>query len=107
MTRFRDALRICELLFVRDAHPADADTLYIHDLALLPSAFGGGHARIIIDRLTKAARDAGFARLALVAVNASTPFWATRGFAPAAESDVMRAKLATYGDDARYMARKL
>lgn len=89
-----------------DALPDDAEVMYLHDLALHPEARGGGHARPVIEGLADQARDDGWPELALVAVNDAAPFWARHGFV-VHETPTMAAKLASYGDDARYMLRTL
>ena len=86
--------------------PAEADTLYLHDLALHPDARGGGWTRPVVDRLAEQARTQGWRSIALVAVNDAVPFWERQGFRTR-ESDALRAKLASYGPDARYMVRAL
>jgi GNAT superfamily N-acetyltransferase len=86
--------------------PADADILYLHDLALRPEARGAGHAQADVEALIDQARIDGWPAVALVAVNDAQPFWTRRGFVADASPDV-RAKLATYGPDAVYMVRPL
>lgn len=86
--------------------PAEADTLYLHDLALHPDARGGGWTRPIVDRLAEQAQAQGWRTIALVAVNEAAPFWERLGFR-ARETEALRAKLASYGPDARYMVRPL
>ncbi|MBU1385475.1 MAG: GNAT family N-acetyltransferase [Alphaproteobacteria bacterium] len=86
--------------------PADADVLYLHDLALHPDARGGGWTGSIIEELARSAKAAGWPAVALVAVNDAAPFWEGRGFT-VVETPEMAAKLAGYGPDARYMIRRL
>ncbi len=86
--------------------PADADSFYIHDLALLPLARGSGAAVSIVDVLKDVARSAGYPRMCLVAVNNSAGFWRRQGF-ESADAAAMAAKLASYGADARYMTCSL
>lgn len=88
------------------AIPADAGTMYLHDLALSPRARGGGWTRPIVERLAGLARAQGWPSLSLVAVNGAAPFWAKLGF-EARDTPALRDKLASYGADARYMVRKL
>lgn len=88
------------------ALPADADTFYIHDLALLPALRGGGAASACVDRLAAHARASGFARMALVAVGGSAGFWRRRGFREA-HDESLAGKLASYDDAACYMVRDL
>lgn len=86
--------------------PDDADAYYIHDLALLPAARGGGAASGCVDRLAAHALTTGFARMALVAVGNSAGFWRRQGFREAHDEALAR-KLASYDDAARYMIRDL
>lgn len=86
------------------AIPAEAEVLYLHDLALLPEARGGGWTRPILERLVEHARGAGLAEIALVAVNDAAGFWERHGFR-AVDDPGMVEKLASYGAEARYMMR--
>ncbi|RYE85015.1 MAG: GNAT family N-acetyltransferase [Hyphomicrobiales bacterium] len=86
--------------------PADADTYYIHDLALLPVTRRLGAASHIVNALAKHAQAQGFATMHLVAVNGSVGFWEKHGFAVddvPALSDTLKG----YEDSARYMVRQL
>jgi GNAT superfamily N-acetyltransferase len=89
-----------------EAIPADADRIYLHDLALDPAVRGGGHTRSIVERLVDQVRADGWTMMALVAVNDATAFWQRMGF-NALTSPELSAKLASYGDDACYMVREL
>jgi GNAT superfamily N-acetyltransferase len=84
--------------------PDAPDVLYLHDLALAPEARGGGHAVRMVERLAQQAAQARWPAIALVAVNEAAPFWARLGFEPRDTPDMTR-KLASYGEDARYMVR--
>jgi GNAT superfamily N-acetyltransferase len=86
--------------------PAQANSFYIHDLALLPIAQGIGAARYMIDALTKHALVCGFSTMSLVAVNASQPFWEKHGFA-VVNAPSLDSKLRGYEDGARYMVKRL
>ena len=92
-----------------DFDPApDADTLYLHDLAVAPRAHGRGLARMLVGHLLAQAKEQGLAASALVSVQDSAAFWMALGFEDAeAASPVARAALATYPEPARYMVRKL
>ncbi|MCA1199703.1 GNAT family N-acetyltransferase [Sphingomonas sp. R647] len=61
--------------------PQDADSFYLHDIALLPETRGQGAGKaataLVIDR----ARSAGYSDITLVAVNGAEAFWTTQGFA--------------------------
>jgi len=89
-----------------DAIPTDAEVVYLHDLALHPDTRGGGHTRPIIERLADQARADGWPSVALVAVNDASSFWSRNRF-EVQNPPGMAAKLASYGDDARYMVRPL
>jgi GNAT superfamily N-acetyltransferase len=86
--------------------PVGAKVMYLHDLAILPSARGAGHSRTVVESLAADARDAGWSQLALVAVNDSTAFWERHGF-QVRDTPELRITLASYGSDARYMVRRL
>ncbi|WP_332688646.1 GNAT family N-acetyltransferase [Devosia sp.] len=85
--------------------PADADTYYLHDLALLPSARGTGAAAMIVGDMLRHARAAGFANVSLVAVNGSLPFWYKHGFRAEARPELAD-KLNSYEHAARFMVRR-
>ena len=57
------------------ALPEDADTYYIHDIALLPLARKVGAASHIVEGLIKHAIASGFPSISLIAVNGSLRFW--------------------------------
>lgn len=86
--------------------PADADTYYLHDLALLPVARRVGAAQFMLRTLVKHAAARGFPSLSLVAVNGSEPYWARQGFLPR-DLPELGGKLTSYAADARYMVRPL
>ena len=86
--------------------PPDADTYYLHDLALLPAARGTGAAGLVVADLARHAGRLGFASMSLVAVNGSQPFWKKHGFEPVAD-EALAGKLASYEASARFMVRPL
>jgi len=83
--------------------PADADCLYLHDVALLPEARGLGFGESLVDLLRALTARFGFKVMALTAVNHSTSYWRSRGFSDYSGDGVLAAKLASYGGDAVYM----
>ena len=87
--------------------PEQERALFINDLAVGPEAAGAGRAGAIVDRVAGLARTAGFESIALVAVNNSTGFWQRNGFKIAGPDLSLAAKLASYGEGARYMVRTL
>jgi len=82
--------------------PADADTFYIHDIALLGSGRNRNAARAVMHALTALASKSGFQNLTLVAVNDSTAFWQKLGFRIVDDRTLDR-KLKSYDDKARFM----
>jgi ribosomal protein S18 acetylase RimI-like enzyme len=89
-----------------DRLPADADTYYIHDLALMPVARRVGAASSIVRALAKHAGVRGFPTMTLVAVNGSQGFWEKHGF-DAVDIPELYGKLLSYEAGARYMVRRL
>ena len=87
---------------VLPALPAGADDYYLHDVALMPQARGGGHARAGVEALLVNA--CAFETASLVSVYGTARFWSRFGFEPALGRD-MGPKLAPYGDGAVYMLR--
>ncbi|MCW4461693.1 GNAT family N-acetyltransferase [Sphingomonas sp. BT-65] len=84
--------------------PADADTCYLHDIALLPATRGTGAGRAAVDLVIGQARASGFGEITLMAVGGADSFWAAQGFAIVdAAPDI----LASYGPEARLMRRRL
>jgi len=83
------------------ALPAGADTLHVHDVALLPAMQGRGLGGSALKAITGVAGRHGFVWLSLVAVHGTPPYWARFGFQEAPASTA----LASYGAEARYMVR--
>ncbi len=60
--------------------PPDADSFYLHDIALLPETRGQGAGSAATALVLERARQAGFRDVTLVAVNGAEAFWTTQGF---------------------------
>jgi GNAT superfamily N-acetyltransferase len=60
--------------------PENADTFYIHDLAVADRCRGRGVGSLLATRLLDLARAKGFTRSELVSVQGSAPFWRRFGF---------------------------
>lgn len=88
------------------AIPADADTFYVHDLALLNPARGTGAAAMIVGEILRHARGIGLPSVSLVAVNGSLPFWHKHGFRPV-DVPELADKLASYETKAQYLSKVL
>lgn len=82
----------------------EADTLYLHDLAVDPRALGRGLARALVEDMLERGRALSLAHAALVSVQDSTRFWAGFGFTAQPTRDP---GLQTYPPGAAYMARPL
>ena len=80
---------------------ADADDLYIHDVAVLPERRGGGAASAAVTRLLALASP--YPTSSLVSVYGTAPFWARFGFSPSTVD--MADKIRPYGPGAIYMVR--
>jgi len=87
------------------AIPADADSIYLHDLALLPAARGTGSGGTATRMVLELAAAAGFRDVFLLAVGGADAFWASRGFAPVADPALAARLHASYGPEVIYMHR--
>lgn len=86
----------------------EGDTLYLHDLAVHPSAAGQGLGPQLVAHALHQARQQGLASLGLVAVQGSSGFWQRQGFGPAGRLNPdAQAALATYGPGAVVLVRAL
>lgn len=84
------------------------DTLYLHDMAVLPEWAGRGLARALLEPLWAQAGTRGLRQSALVSVQGSQGFWQRHGYTVQALQDAaQRQRLAAYGEGAVYMVRAL
>lgn len=83
--------------------PLEADSLYLHDLAVTVSARSTGAGRALVEQFLSSLNAHNFNRASLIAVQNSVPYWQRFGFVPVAETRELQAKLLGYGDNARYM----
>jgi len=97
---FGDPPALNSLLSALPDHP---DTLYLHDLALLPAARGTGAGAMVVAQLREHAKSCGWSRMSLVAVNESLPFWRRQGFEVVAVPGLGK-RLASYDPTACFMA---
>jgi ribosomal protein S18 acetylase RimI-like enzyme len=82
------------------------DTLYLHDMAVLPQLAGRGLARALLVPLWQRALARGLRQSALVSVQGSRGYWERQGYAAQPLQDAaQRQRLAGYGTDALYMVR--
>jgi ribosomal protein S18 acetylase RimI-like enzyme len=82
--------------------PERPGTYYLHDLALMASAFGKGHGARVVRHLAETAGAMDYRSMSLIAVNQSAPFWQKHGFVPRPLASVA-AKLEGYGEGAVFM----
>ena len=87
---------------------AQPDTLYLHDMAVLPAHAGQGLAPALLQPLWAQARAEGLRHSALVSVQGSQAYWQRQGYALHPLQDAaQQARLASYGGAAVYMVRDL
>mgnify|MGYP002041433844 FL=1 len=85
---------------------AQADALYLHDLAVDPAASSHGLGPALVRHALAFADTAGWRRSALVSVQSSLGFWERHGYAVHALADAaQQARLASYPAPAHYMVR--
>lgn len=91
------------------SHKQQANTLYLHDLAISQSGKGFGLGSLIINHALADARKRQLEHAALVSVQNSTVFWEKLGFVVncAKLSQAQQQNLETYAGPAFYMARRL
>lgn len=88
--------------------PGPCDNWFVHDLAIGLAARGLGLGRQLVRAAAHAAMAQGLTRGDLIAVQGAWSFWAKMGYAaPPVLSQALRAKVAGYGEDARYMTAEL
>ena len=87
---------------------APPDTLYLHDMAVLPDCAGQGMAQALLQPIWAQARAQGLPHSALVSVQGSQAYWHRHGYVLQTLHDAtQQAYLASYGEGAVYMARCL
>lgn len=86
--------------------PDNADVLYIHDISIDLGMRGQGLASEAVAHAKLLARNHGFDRVALVAVNRSQSFWEGHGFLGVAEGALAN-PLTGYGEAGTYMTCEL
>ncbi|MCW2237236.1 GNAT family N-acetyltransferase [Azospirillum canadense] len=87
--------------------PEGADCLYLHDVALLPSARGLGLGVSMMERMEGIAAGRGFGWLALTSTPKARAFWDRNGFVAYDGGPALAAKLASYGGGMAYMTRRV
>jgi ribosomal protein S18 acetylase RimI-like enzyme len=85
--------------------PALSNCLYLHDLAVAPSARSAGAGRALVDAFFIQLGRLNLGRACLIAVQNSGSYWERYGFRAVHLSEQLKAKLSTYGDRVQYMER--
>jgi GNAT superfamily N-acetyltransferase len=80
--------------------------LYLHDLAIVPSAAGRGVAARLIGHARQWAQAEGLQGSALVSVQDSQAFWQKYGYQACGVEGLQQQHLATYGMDVCYMTQQ-
>lgn len=83
--------------------PRAANALYLHDLAVHPSARGAGAAAALVAAYFHTLRRSQARFGCLTAVNQSSAYWERHGFRSTSVADVKAGCMATYGEGAQYM----
>lgn len=89
-----------------EALPSTADSLHLHDLALLPVARGTGEGATATRMAIEIAKANKLRTICLLAVSGADAFWFSQGFTPVADTRLGAALHARYGDVV-FMSRSL
>lgn len=87
--------------------PQDSDSLYVHDIAVIPVARGSGVAGLLLETVLEAGRSRGYRQAFLVAVQGAVSYWKRYGFEAVAINEELQFRLAAYGENATYMVKSL
>ena len=86
--------------------PAQADCLYLHDMAIAPDLAGQGVGKLLFAAFRQSAVSLEFARLSLTAVGNAMSYWQQRGFTPHV-LHLSDDKIAAYGGQVTYMYQEI
>ena len=86
--------------------PAQADCLYLHDMAITPTAAGQGVGQRLFEAVSDAGHKLELPKLALTAVSGAEGYWQRFGFVPVA-LPLSAEKVAQYGGNITYMSREM
>lgn len=88
--------------------PPEADSWYLHDLALSGRLRGSGAAVKLVNAVKNISGKHGFHRIFLVSIQQSRGFWRKMGFAAVPpDGEKTAEKLCSYGSDAVYMKAEI
>jgi len=80
---------------------------FVHDMAVAPAGRGTGIALRLYEAARAAAVEQGLDMSRLIAVQSAAPWWRRLGYAPSAAAATHATKLATYGETAVLMEKRL
>jgi ribosomal protein S18 acetylase RimI-like enzyme len=83
------------------------EVLFIHDLAVGSAGRGLGLGRKLVERAFELAAGDGLQAAELIAVEGAAGYWRSLGFAEANAAETLSSKVAAYGDEARWMRRRI
>ena len=86
--------------------PSSPDCLYLHDIAVAPSARKFGAGRALVGAFLTRLKELDLGRASLIAVQNAAPYWERYGFRAVSLSEPLKAKLSTYGAGVEYMERE-
>jgi ribosomal protein S18 acetylase RimI-like enzyme len=86
---------------------APSEVLFIHDLAIAPAGRGLELGRLLVGRAFELASATGLRRAELIAVEGAARYWRSLGFTEIPLPSGLAAKVALYGDEARWMTRDI
>lgn len=82
-----------------------SEVLFLHDLALAPAARGLRVGERLVAAALEAARRDDLSEAELIAVEGAAGYWRRLGFVETPMAPTLAAKVAGYGDAARWMRR--
>ncbi|MBB3859634.1 putative N-acetyltransferase YhbS [Novosphingobium hassiacum] len=85
---------------------ASSEVLFIHDLAVGLNGRGLALGRRLVNRAFELAAKQKLARAELIAVEGAAAYWRSLGFAEVDVAAELKAKVAVYGQNARWMTRE-
>lgn len=83
--------------------PAQPNCLYLHDLAVAPSARKTGAGQALVAAFMDRLKTLPLQHASLISIQASAPYWQRHGFSVVPTNAAIEAKLGSYGTDAVYM----
>ncbi|MDI2091584.1 GNAT family N-acetyltransferase [Commensalibacter oyaizuii] len=81
--------------------------LYLHDMAIDPSARGLGISKLLFQKFINTAHQKRLHHACLISIQNSVSFWQQYGFAVVEPDTYLQSKLESYGDNAVYMECRL